>query len=724
MSALFLGVLNLAINASGLILAVIAARLLLKKAPKWISCLLWGLVAVRLLCPFSLESALSLLPSGKVVPENIEMAQDPHIDSGVRMIDNAVNPVIERSFSPDTMSSANPMQVVVFAASVLWLIGMAVMFLYALISFILLKRKVRASIAANGRAQGCDEINSPFILGIFRPVIYVPSGLNKKTLELVIAHEEAHLKRHDHWWKPFGFILLSVYWFNPLCWAAYILFCRDIEAACDEKVIRDKDRDYKAAYSQALLDCSTQRRIIAACPLAFGETGVKGRVKGVLNYRKPAFWVIIVAVIVCIVVAVCFMTDPVKKGVDNSSGSSEAIEEYDTGYETAVGDEPSAENRSFLEAWAQMFAGRNVEEIMLHTAFDVQESLRSRELLFGEGERASFGLSSPWPVWITDTQQQMAYYIAYQDDLNDSGDILYYAFSSEPHVTVWHEHLSFTVKNGNFTITEESLTYLDNIATGQEYDMAYPVINSTCMDYVKNGMGSSLNSNALSSSSWKYKDLFDPASSARELLNLSEDEEKVRISILDDERDPMFCDIQIHFAEDNEVRSVTMVRPWENGIWIPQDYGSVKAIEDLTEAQTVPLQRVDENKMGLTMSTENVTPTGCTLVFEQFGGNVTGELETGQWYELQVRNSDGEWIDDSVRVTERSWEDIAYTIKKDGITKLTVNWEQDYGYLQDGHHRIAKRVMDYRGPGDYDEYDIYAEFDIRSGMASWESVAD
>ena len=313
MSALFLKILNLTINASWLILAVIAARLLLKRAPRWISCLLWGLVAVRLLCPISLESVLSILPSAKVVPDNIEMVQDPHIDSGVRIIDNAVNPVIEKSFSPDAASSVNPMQVVVFMGSIIWLTGMTVMLLYALISYILLRRKVRASVAMNDRVKECDEVDSPFILGIFRPEIYVPSGINEDTLELVIAHEEAHLKRHDHWWKPFGFVLLAIYWFNPLCWVAYILLCRDIEAACDEKVIKDKDREYMAAYSQALLDCSVNRRIIAACPLAFGETGVKERVKGVLNYKKPAFWVIIVAIVACIVVAVCFMTNPAKR---------------------------------------------------------------------------------------------------------------------------------------------------------------------------------------------------------------------------------------------------------------------------------------------------------------------------------------------------------------------------------------------------------------------------
>ena len=327
MSALFLNILNLAINASWLIVAVIVARRLLKKAPKWIYCLLWGLVAIRLLCPISLESALSLLPSVKIVPENFEMVQDPHVDSGVKIIDNAVNSVIERSFSPDVASSANPMQVVVFVTSIIWLVGAVLMLAYALISFILMKRKVRASAVIRGRVQECDEVDSPFILGVFCPVIYVPSGINEKTLELVIAHEETHLKRHDHWWKPLGFVLLAVYWFNPLCWVAYILFCRDIESACDEKVIRDKDRDYIAAYLQALLDCSTNRRDIIVYQLLFGGISVKTRVKEMVNYKKPTILMIITSIIIVIFVAICFTTNPVsaeEPDINNSALGSVA----------------------------------------------------------------------------------------------------------------------------------------------------------------------------------------------------------------------------------------------------------------------------------------------------------------------------------------------------------------------------------------------------------------
>lgn len=310
MSAVFLKVLNMSITASWLILAVVLTRLILKKAPKWIPCLLWGLVAIRLICPFSFESVLSLIPSSETIPANIAEQHEPAITTGITIVNEVVNPVVAESFTPAPTDSANPLQIVIPVAAIIWIAGIVIMLAYALFSYLKLKKTVSVCVPAGERILACDEVKAPFILGVFRPVIYVPSSMSGKTLEHVIRHEKAHLQRHDHWWKPLGFLLLSVYWFNPLCWIAYILLCRDIEMACDEKVIRDMDKDDMAAYSQALLDCSFPRKRIAACPLAFGEVGVKERVKGVLNYKKPAFWIILIAIITCIVLAVCLMTDP------------------------------------------------------------------------------------------------------------------------------------------------------------------------------------------------------------------------------------------------------------------------------------------------------------------------------------------------------------------------------------------------------------------------------
>ena len=320
MSWIFIKILNLSINASWLILAIILLRPLLKKAPKWITCGLWAIVAVRLLFPFSIESALSILPGSEVIPQDIVTTKTPVIRSQIAAVDNVINPVMARVLAPKAGDSANPMQVIAFVAGMIWITGVCICLIYALISYVLLKRRVRASVIISDGVMTCDEIKTPFILGIFRPVIYVPSSLSGRTLEVVLAHEKAHLLRRDHWWKPLGFVLFSVHWFNPLCLIAYVLLCRDVEAACDEKVIRDRDKAFAADYSQALLDLSTSRRIITFCPLAFGESGVKGRVKGILNYRRPAFWVTLFAIVTCVIVAVYFMTSPVTKITKDANG--------------------------------------------------------------------------------------------------------------------------------------------------------------------------------------------------------------------------------------------------------------------------------------------------------------------------------------------------------------------------------------------------------------------
>ena len=311
MAAVFLKLLNLSISASWLVLAVLVLRLISKRSPKWVNVLLWGIVALRLVLPFSIESALSLIPSAETVsPAAVQFDPAPTITSGVSVIDNAVNPSLSEHFSAVPTASVNPLYVWTEIAGWVWLIGLGAMLLYALVSYLRLRRRVSVSLPIRDRIYLCDAISSPFILGVVKPHIYLPSGLDEVQRQNVLAHERAHLARRDHWWKPLGFALLAVYWFNPVLWLAYTLLCRDIELACDEKVIRDMDVAAKKAYSIALLSCSTHRNQISACPLAFGEVGVKERVRNALHYKKPAFWVVAASVAVCVVVAVCFLTDP------------------------------------------------------------------------------------------------------------------------------------------------------------------------------------------------------------------------------------------------------------------------------------------------------------------------------------------------------------------------------------------------------------------------------
>ncbi len=311
MAAVFLKLLNLSISASWLVLAVLVLRLVSKRSPKWMNVLLWGMVALRLMLPFSIESALSLIPSAETLsPEVVRFDPAPTITSGVEFIDNAVNPSLSESFAAAPLASVNPLYVWTYLAGWVWLIGLGVMLLYALVSYLRLRRRVSVSLPVQDHIYLCDAISSPFILGVVKPHIYLPSGLDEVQRQNVLAHERAHLARHDHWWKPLGFALLAVYWFNPVLWLAYALLCRDIELACDERVIRTMDESAVKAYSTVLLACSMPRKAVITCPLAFGEVGVKERVRNALHYKKPAFWVVAASVAVCVVVAVCFLTNP------------------------------------------------------------------------------------------------------------------------------------------------------------------------------------------------------------------------------------------------------------------------------------------------------------------------------------------------------------------------------------------------------------------------------
>ncbi len=310
MSALFLKIVNMSISAGWLVLAVLLLRPLFKKAPKWISVLLWGFVAIRLICPFTIDSVLSLIPSDETIRTDAVTGAVPQVYTGIDALNNTLNPVISETFQTGVISGAYSPEFWLQVASVVWLMGFAAMLIYTVATYMLLRHRVDTAIWQRENIYRSEYVATPFVLGIFRPRIYLPFGIDGNDLDHVIAHEKAHISRKDHWWKPMGFLLLALHWFNPLMWLGYILLCRDIELACDEKVIKDMDSEHKADYTQALVTCSIHRRSIAACPLAFGEVGVRERVRSVLNYKKPTFWILVASIVLCIVVAVCFLTDP------------------------------------------------------------------------------------------------------------------------------------------------------------------------------------------------------------------------------------------------------------------------------------------------------------------------------------------------------------------------------------------------------------------------------
>lgn len=321
MAEIFQKALNMSIAAGWLILAVIALRLLLRRAPKRFRLLLWAVVGLRLALPWSIESALSLIPSAQTLPEGIMLERAPVLDTGISALNGAINPGFTAAFTPELGASANPLQVLLPIAAALWMLGAAAMLLWALVSWLRLRKRVREAVRLEENVYEC-EIASPFVLGLFRPRIYLPFSLENGERELVLAHERAHITAGDHIIKPLGWLLLAAHWYNPLVWLAYALFCRDIELACDERVVRGLSLSDRADYSQALLDLSRPRGGVRACPLAFGESSVKGRVKSVLCYKKPAFWLVLLAVVVCVGAAVCFLTDPKEEAepVDGGDG--------------------------------------------------------------------------------------------------------------------------------------------------------------------------------------------------------------------------------------------------------------------------------------------------------------------------------------------------------------------------------------------------------------------
>lgn len=334
MTGIFLKLVSMSIAASLLILVIMVLRLLLKRAPKRIICALWALVGIRLMCPFSWESHLSLIPEKVASGSLVSDFADSFVERDISYYEMTVK---DEASAPKTAED-----ILVPVLTAIWLLGVFVLLLYAVISCIRLRRRVSEGVRQSCRVWLCDRIDTPFILGIVRPRIYLPSSLCQAQLAPVLAHENAHLKRRDHWWKPLGYALLTLYWFNPLCWAAYILLCRDIEMACDERVIRDMNTEEIKYYAETLLACSVSRRTIAACPLAFGEVEVKERVKKVLHYKRPAFWLILTAVAACIVAAVCFLTNPFGTGEEGGASDGENPS-FGSGEE---GEDPDEENSS------------------------------------------------------------------------------------------------------------------------------------------------------------------------------------------------------------------------------------------------------------------------------------------------------------------------------------------------------------------------------------------
>lgn len=395
MDDVFLKLVNLSISASWLILAVLVLRVVLKKAPKWVMPLLWGVVALRLVCPFSIESALSLIPSAETIPSEIVTETREPVLYEQATLDIVTNPTLPSAAEVPVGVSRQQAQVDFNIYSVLWLAGMAALLVHALVSAGKLKRKLATAILLRDNIYESEFVDSPFVFGVVKPNIYLPMHMDEGTAAYVIAHECAHLARRDHWWKVLGYLVLALHWFNPLVWVAYILFCRDIELACDEKVVKGLDGAARADYSQALLSCAAPGRAVAACPLAFGEGNIKTRVKSALHYKKPAFWVAAAAVLAVVIVAVCFLTNP-RSDIDAETllGTSRGeitrisvkMEETSSGEEYRMSTEEIKTVLSLLDAaeYERLGSASAMQECYARLYFE--GAAGERELMLSQGE--------------------------------------------------------------------------------------------------------------------------------------------------------------------------------------------------------------------------------------------------------------------------------------------------------------------------------------------------
>ena len=395
MDDVFLKLVNLSISASWLILAVLVLRFVLKKAPKWVMPFLWGVVALRLVCLFSIESALSLIPSAETIPSEIVTETREPVLYEQATLDIVTNPTLPSAAEIPVGVSRQQAQVDFNIYSVLWLAGMAALLVHALVSAGKLKRKLATAILLRDNIYESEFVDSPFVFGVVKPNIYLPMHMDEGTAAYVIAHEHAHLARRDHWWKVLGYLVLALHWFNPLVWVAYILFCRDIELACDEKVVKGLDGAARADYSQALLSCAAPKRAVAACPLAFGEGNIKTRVKSALHYKKPAFWVAAAAVLAVVIVAVCFLTNP-RSDIDAETllGTSRGeitrisvkMEEADSGEEYRMSTEEIKTVLSLLDAaeYERLGSASAMQECYARLYFE--GAAGERELMLSQGE--------------------------------------------------------------------------------------------------------------------------------------------------------------------------------------------------------------------------------------------------------------------------------------------------------------------------------------------------
>ena len=683
MTDLFLDVLNTSFSATWVVLAVVLARLLLKKAPRWMICGLWILVAARLLIGSGIPAPFSMIPSSELIPPESLYAQAPAIHSGVSILDNAINPVYTESLRPVPGASINPLQVWTAVFANLWVLGAAVMALWAMFSCYRVRRQVRESIHDDG-VYLCDRIASPFIFGLFRPKIYLPSDLSTEARPHVIAHEQAHLRRLDHWWKPMGFALLTVNWFNPAMWLAYALLCRDIELACDEKVVRHLSAVEKKSYSAALLFCSVNSRKITACPLAFGEVGVKQRIKSVLNYKKPAFWVIVTAVVLTVVLAVGLLTSP--ENVTEARWYLLTLHQNGVyGNENLTGSaaDTLAEILDDLSQ-EQMTPGPNLEREEYAEDFDVLITLDSGaiDISYELFRTTQYGwvclvrdMDSGNRDWLFDGSALDSFMMPYEAELRlaeacflRSNDA---ALSLEFH-TVTNEGIHLRAAIPCLNEGECHIHW--------EYEAMEDAVGFRCRP--------------IGRKDWMEVRFYEQM---EHLYHYATTEEPILLkngasgTLYHSGTPDIWNEIVL-----NTTRGILRIYAPNTSIqitdWKKDDYSmAISILETLSISENGASMYGNANPLDLTLYLENITPDGATLVCTQDGTRWSDVITGSNWSLERLENN--EWV--SLLPEDMVWTTEAYPIPTGESRSFAINWGHMIGSLEPGQYQLGKTFSFY-----------------------------
>lgn len=596
LSQIFLTFLYKNMTVSVVIITVLLARFLLRKMPKKYSYILWSIVGIRMIfdLPFATNISVFNLFRGfakhtSTVETMLAGSHRTNLQGSIDLLNKtdttgAAAAHASRSTAVEAMThTLTTSQTVLGILGLLWLIVVALFVAYGIYSYVKCRLLVRTAVIArditpdsrkkknNVSVWECDRIPSPFVLGIIRSRIYIPFRMPKQEQAYILAHEECHIRRLDPLWKLIAFLLLAVYWWNPLVWCAFFYMVRDMEMSCDEAVIEQFGNEIKQGYSNSLLSFAMERHPYSFAPVAFGEGDAGRRIKNVLNFKKPHTWVAILVFVLLVVVGVSCLTNGKDKISSETVSDTENSQMQQTAVETTEAPMSSdnsstvQESLQSVDKWTQAFAARDVRTIQDMATDDAKNELKEENLLDDNG---NFGWSSPWP-WFDEESGMPAYQITQSDDT--SATILYYAQVSDPHVTVWKETLQYTRKDDKIEIAHEELQMLNFIASGSEFENAYPKgIQNTPMDYQANGLGETLNEHAISANGMNPDgeyNLTDPMEAAQYLLNLLRNDGKVEITA--DKKDKTQVELKVHFTEDDITHHITMIRPWgEDGIWV------------------------------------------------------------------------------------------------------------------------------------------------------------